>query len=49
MNIKLRKTRASNIWNTLEFSINNLVFTSDLFNSKLKLFWNKNFRGIKRR
>jgi DNA polymerase type B, organellar and viral len=38
--IKLRKTRSSNIWNVLEFKINNMVFTKELFQSKLNLFWN---------
>ena len=38
--IKLRKTRSLNSWNTLEFKINNLVFTRDLFLSKFEKFWN---------
>ena len=37
--IKLRKTRSLNIWKTLEFNINNLVFTNDLFSSKFNKFW----------
>ena len=37
--IKLRKTRTSNIWNVQYYSINNKVFTKDLFNSKFNIFW----------
>jgi len=37
--IKLRKTRSLNIWNTLEFNINNLVFSRDLFLTKFEKFW----------
>jgi DNA polymerase type B, organellar and viral len=38
--IKLRKTTSKNIWKVLEFKINNLVFTKDLFLNKFNLFWN---------
>jgi DNA polymerase type B, organellar and viral len=44
--IKLRKTRSLNIWSVLEFKINNLVFTKDLFLTKFDKFWetiNNNF------
>lgn len=39
--IKLRKTISKNISNILEFKINNLVFTNDLFQSKFNQFWEK--------
>jgi hypothetical protein len=39
--IKLRKIMSSNIWNVLEFSINNKVFTKDLFKNKFNQFWDK--------
>jgi len=39
--IKLRKTRSTNIWNVEQFSINNLIFTKDLFLNKFNQFWDK--------
>jgi len=41
--IKLRKTRSTNIWNVEQFSINNLIFTKDLFKNKFNQFWDKVF------
>jgi len=39
--IKLRKTKSIHAWKTLEFSIDNLLFTTDLFKSKFNIFWDK--------
>jgi len=39
--IKLRKVNSIHAWKTLEFSIDNLLFTTDLFKSKFNIFWNK--------
>jgi hypothetical protein len=39
--IKLRKRKSIHSWNTVEFSIENLLFTSELFKSKFNQFWDK--------
>ena len=39
--IKLRKTQSIYYWQKLEFKIDSLLFTKDLFKSKFNLFWNK--------
>jgi hypothetical protein len=39
--IKLRKTQSIHSWKTIQFTLNNLVFTTDLFKTKFNVFWNK--------
>lgn len=39
--IKLRKTPSIHSWESKEFKIDNLLFTTDLFNSKFNIFWYK--------
>ena len=38
--IKLRKVKSKNIWTTLNFNINNLLFTKGLFQNIFNKFWN---------
>nr|UEP17186.1 hypothetical protein [Russula sp.] len=44
--IKLRKTRSIHSWNTIEFKIENLLFTTELFKSKFNLFWDQVYPGF---
>jgi hypothetical protein len=39
--IKLKKKRSFHSWNSIEFKIDNLLFTNELFKSKFNLFWEK--------
>ena len=39
--IRLRKRKSIHNWNAMEFKIDNLRFTKDLFKSKFKLFWDR--------
>ena len=39
--IKLRKKESIHAWKTLEFKIDNLVFTNKLFKNKFNIFWDK--------
>jgi hypothetical protein len=38
--MKLRKTKSINAWKNMTFSIENQVYTNELFKNKLNLFWN---------
>jgi len=37
--ITLRKTKSIHTWKTVEFTINNWLFTGDIFKSKFNIFW----------
>ena len=37
--IKLRKIRRTNVWNTVNFNINNRIFTKNLFENIFSKFW----------